>query len=146
MQRIRTTGRAGTELRIFRTCCVRMAEVAGGAFVGTLATHALAPAPALKASYVAAEKMQPAFEVCAPSSLAAQSPAISARAPPPFQCLYLSNVCTCLIPALWAQMTTEKLAVPAEKLAAQDEELVAAPAEKARCKRKEGKRIIVYEC
>jgi len=30
----------------------------GGAFVGTLATHALVPAPALKESFVAAEKME----------------------------------------------------------------------------------------
>ena len=37
--------------------------IAGGAFVGTLATHALAPAPALKESFVAAEKMEPAFKV-----------------------------------------------------------------------------------
>ena len=36
-------------------------------------------------------------------------------------------------------MTTEKLAVPAEKL-------VAAPAEKAECKRKVGKKSIVYPC
>ena len=51
--------------------------------VGTLATHALAPAPVLKESFVAAEKMEPAFKVCAPCSLAAQSPAISARDNPP---------------------------------------------------------------
>ena len=39
-------------------------HIAGaGAVIGTLAKHALAPAPALKASFVAAEKMQPAFEV-----------------------------------------------------------------------------------
>ena len=39
--------------------------VAGGAFVGTLATHALAPAPALMASFGGAEKIEPAFKVCA---------------------------------------------------------------------------------
>ncbi|EOD27534.1 non-specific lipid transfer protein [Emiliania huxleyi CCMP1516] len=33
----------------------------GGAFFGTLATHALAPAPALKASFVAAEKSEALF-------------------------------------------------------------------------------------
>ena len=31
--------------------------------MGTLATHALVPAPALKESFVAAEKMEPAFKV-----------------------------------------------------------------------------------
>ena len=56
--------------------------VAGGAFIGTLATHALGLAPALEESFVAAEKMEPAFKVCAPCSLAAQSPAISALYPP----------------------------------------------------------------
>mmetsp|Transcript_15067 Transcript_15067/g.43227 ORF Transcript_15067/g.43227 Transcript_15067/m.43227 type:complete len:100 (+) Transcript_15067:168-467(+) len=35
----------------------------GGAFAGTLATHALAPAPALEESFVAAEKMEPAFKM-----------------------------------------------------------------------------------
>ena len=40
--------------------------------VGTLATHALAPAPALKASFIAAvpEEME-LFQVCAPCHLAA---------------------------------------------------------------------------
>ena len=56
--------------------------VAGGAFAGTLATHALGLAPALEESFVAAEKMEPAFKVCAPCILAAQSPAISALYPP----------------------------------------------------------------
>ena len=63
-------------------CTISNAVVAGGAFAGTLATHALAPAPALEESFVAAEKMEPAFKVCAPCSLAAQSPAISALYPP----------------------------------------------------------------
>ena len=54
-------------------CTTTNAVVAGGACVGTMATQALAPAPALKQSFVAAEKIEPAFTVCAPCSLAAQS-------------------------------------------------------------------------
>ena len=45
--------------------CLNSNAVAGGAVVGTLTTHTLAPAPALKASFVAAEEMEP-FKVCEP--------------------------------------------------------------------------------
>ena len=46
-------------------CAIGTNAVAGGAVVGTLTAHTLAPAPALKASFVAAEKMEP-FKVCEP--------------------------------------------------------------------------------
>ena len=59
----------------------------GGAFFGTLATHPLAPVPTLKESFVAPEKMEPAFKVCAPCSLAAQSRLLSPPStPPPILC------------------------------------------------------------
>ena len=70
--------------------------------VGTLATHKLAAAPALKAPFVAAEKMEP-FMACAPCLVALPpvEPAISV--------LVASRL---LSPPLRAKMTTEKMALP----------------------------------
>ena len=73
-----------------------------GRLVGTLATHKLAAAPALKAPFVAAEKMEP-FMACAPCLVALPpvEPAISV--------LVASRL---LSPPLRAKMTTEKMALP----------------------------------
>ena len=71
-------------------CTVVTNAVAGGAMVATLATRALAPSPALEASSVAAEKMEPFKVRLTPCCL---SPALRPR-PHPLQMLCTSRRAT----------------------------------------------------